>query len=95
MAVDEKRKGASREGAQLRLYTLYGTSACHLCELAEALVVTALRHGAQCAVEDIDISESDDLMMRYGERIPVLRHPDGRELNWPFSSEEVQSFLAV
>ena len=79
----------------MRLYRLYGTSACHLCELAEALVVTALRNGAQCTVEDIDISESDDLMARYGERIPVLRHPDGRELNWPFSAQDVERFLAA
>jgi hypothetical protein len=81
--------------AELKPYSLYGTSACHLCELAEALVVAALRNGAQCIVQDIDISESDDLMARYGERIPVLRHPDGRELNWPFSAEEVERFLAA
>ncbi len=78
----------------MRLYRLYGTSACHLCEQAEALVVMALRNGATCSVEDIDISESDALMARYGERIPVLAHPDGRELSWPFSASEVAQFLA-
>lgn len=80
---------------QYRLFSLYGTSACHLCEVAEALVVMAVQDGARCVVEDIDISESDDLMARYGERIPVLRHPDGRELNWPFTAEEVAGFLKV
>ena len=79
----------------MRQYQLYGTSACHLCELAEALVVTALGQGLDCTVEDVDISDSDDLVARYGERIPVLRHPDGRELNWPFSAEEGERFLAA
>lgn len=79
----------------MEAYRLYGTSACHLCEQAEALVVTALRNGAACTVEEIDISDSDELMARYGERIPVLAHPDGRELNWPFSESEVAAFLAA
>jgi len=79
----------------LSQYRLYGTSACHLCEQAEALVVMALRNGAGCIVEDVDISDSDELMARYGERIPVLAHQDGRELNWPFSASDVVRFLAA
>ena len=43
--------------------------------------------------DTVDISESDVLMERYGVRIPVLQHPDGRELNWPFSVSELQQFL--
>ena len=45
-------------------------------------------------LEEVDISESDDLVDRYGVRIPVLQHPDGRELGWPFSSPELRTFLA-
>lgn len=45
-------------------------------------------------IEDVDISESDALLERYGVRIPVLQHPDGRELNWPFSQAQLQGFLA-
>ena len=44
-------------------------------------------------VEDVDISESDILMERYGVRIPVLQHPDGRELNWPFTQEQLRNLL--
>ncbi len=68
---------------------LYGTSACHLCEIAEAMVE---RQGTP--FEKIDISVSDALFERYGIRIPVLRRPDGRELGWPFSEAELAAFVA-
>ena len=41
----------------------------------------------------VDISESDALFERYGVLIPVLRHPDGGELHWPFSAEQLEQFL--
>lgn len=75
-------------------YILYGTSACHLCELALDMLQS---QGAECGAIDlitVDISESDALFERYGVLIPVLRHPDGRELHWPFSPDELKPFLA-
>ncbi len=45
-------------------------------------------------LEETDISESDELFERYGLRIPVLQHPDGRELNWPFTAPQIQAFLS-
>lgn len=44
--------------------------------------------------EEVDISASDLLFERYGLRIPVLQHPDSRELNWPFSPGQLQAFLS-
>ena len=46
------------------------------------------------AFHKVDISESDQLFERYGIRIPVLRHPDGAELDWPFSPGELRLFTA-
>ena len=43
--------------------------------------------------EEVDISASDTLFMRYGLRIPVLQHPDLRELGWPFSERQLEDFL--
>ncbi|RZU46886.1 glutaredoxin [Fluviicoccus keumensis] len=62
---------------------LYGTSGCHLCDDAERLLAQA---GAALRLDwtYIDIALNDELVDRYGTRIPVLlinRH----ELNWPFS----------
>ena len=71
-------------------YVLYGTSACHLCEIAEAML-----EGQGAVFDKVDISTSDDLFERYGVRIPVLRRPDGRELGWPFSEAELAEFLAL
>ena len=72
---------------------LFGTSACHLCELAEALLLEQQAAGRQLAFDKVDISESDELFERYGLTIPVLRHPDGRELGWPFDAERLGAFL--
>lgn len=45
------------------------------------------------ACEEVDIVESDSLFERYGVLIPVLQHPDQRELSWPFSPEQLQEFM--
>ncbi|MEH6582875.1 MAG: glutaredoxin family protein [Halioglobus sp.] len=75
-------------------YTLYGTSACHLCELAEALLESVGDAVGRPAFQKVDISESDELFERYGVRIPVLRHRSGEELGWPFSAQELRLFLS-
>jgi len=45
------------------------------------------------SLEEIDISGSDELFGRYGERIPVLQHADGSELCWPFYAAELIAFV--
>lgn len=71
----------------------YTTEACHLCELAEAVLVNTPL-ATPVAVEVVDISESAALVEQYGMRIPVLqRSDDSRELNWPFTPEDVQRFV--
>jgi len=72
-------------------FILYGTTACHLCELAEELLLS-LQGESSISFEKVDIANSNDLFERYGVRIPVLKHPDGTELDWPFSAEDVLRF---
>jgi hypothetical protein len=44
---------------------------------------------------EIDISTSDEMVEKYGTRIPVLGAGDKlTELNWPFTSDQVDSFFA-
>ena len=70
--------------------TLYGTSYCHLCEEAEAIL-----REAEVVAEHIDIADDDGLLEKYGVRIPVLRRIDnGAELGWPFDAASVAQFLA-
>ncbi len=69
-------------------YLLYGTSHCHLCEQARALLA---QRGVSAT--HIDIAEDDTLLERYGVRIPVLfRTADGAELDWPFDTEQIGRF---
>jgi hypothetical protein len=72
-------------------YILYGTSACHLCEQAEA-IISALP--SPLNVQKIDIAEDEQLSEKYGIKIPVLKsmHTQ-RELHWPFTSEALLSFI--
>ncbi|GAB5449976.1 MAG: hypothetical protein Hals2KO_03040 [Halioglobus sp.] len=44
-------------------------------------------------VQKVDIADSDALFERYGLIIPVLAHPDGTELNWPFTARQLQALL--
>jgi hypothetical protein len=73
--------------------TLFGTSACHLCELAAAMLHQASATFPGLAIIETDISESDVLFERYGLLIPVIQDSHGNELGWPFTDEELCSFL--
>ncbi|KZX67996.1 MULTISPECIES: glutaredoxin family protein [unclassified Alcanivorax] len=69
---------------------LYTTVGCHLCEQARELVSTV---APDITLTLVDVAEDDELLARYGERIPVLMK-EGRELGWPFGLLDVQQFLA-
>lgn len=77
----------------MKIFTLYSTSACHLCEVAKVMIETQMGLSGDLACEEVDIVDSDSLFQRYGILIPVLQHPDQRELNWPFSPEQLQEFM--
>ena len=71
---------------------LFGTLGCHLCELAEEVLMPLVEHGLM--VELDDIADSEALFETYGLSIPVLRRVDtGAELGWPFDAEQVVNFL--
>jgi hypothetical protein len=74
---------------------LYGTAGCHLCEQAEALLTPLLRAGL-IQLQIVDISGNEDLLRRYGLRIPVVGRRDERgewqELGWPFDQTQVWSW---
>jgi len=78
----------------LHRFTLFGTSACHLCELAEALLLASLVPGTY-ELYKIDIASENHLLEKYGLLIPVLELA-GREqyLAWPFDQQKLLAFLA-
>lgn len=72
--------------------TLYTTAGCHLCELAND-ILTVVKSNYSLAVEYSDIADNDDLVERYGIRIPVIKFPDESELGWPFELSDIESKL--
>ena len=62
--------------AGLRLYSRRG---CHLCEAMEQ-GLEALRPELSIVWQKIDVDSDPALTARYGERVPVLAHEDGREI---------------
>lgn len=77
-----------------RRLVLYHTAHCHLCEEAAALCAAVL-NPEYFEVYQIDIVDSDQLMERYGVRIPVLRDDAiNAELGWPFDVDQLIAFLS-
>jgi len=69
---------------------LLGTSACHLCEQAEALLFALDIH-----YQKIDIAEQEQWQARYAIKIPVLLESRSQmELCWPFTSLDISHFIA-
>nr|WP_324260017.1 glutaredoxin family protein [Cellvibrio fontiphilus] len=72
---------------------LYSTPGCHLCELAREIVDPLLGNYV-VTLEEIDIAQSDELIERYGVKIPVLKSPHHlEELCWPFDTHQAAAFL--
>jgi glutaredoxin len=72
-------------------YILYGTEFCHLCDEAKAIL-----RETGIEADHIDIAENDDLLEKYGMRIPVLRSKDtGAEIGWPFDVAAISRFLEL
>ncbi|MFK7915448.1 MAG: glutaredoxin family protein [Pseudomonadales bacterium] len=72
--------------------TLYTTDHCELCDRAfDWLLQCEAVRGAQ--LETVDVSTSDDLMQRFGTRIPVLLIR-GQPLDWPFSEAGIEKLMA-
>jgi glutaredoxin len=77
----------------MRILILYTTLGCHLCEEAKTLLKPLLAKG-DWQLQQVDIADSNDLMAKYGIRIPVLAIPaSSHELNWPFTAEDITHSL--
>ncbi|SIS61817.1 glutaredoxin family protein [Neptunomonas antarctica] len=77
----------------MKSFLLFSTQACHLCEQAEALLVSSLDPGLH-QIDVIDIAYDDQLLETYGERIPVLQNEQtNAELDWPFDAHQLRLFI--
>ena len=71
---------------------LYSRPGCHLCEETWRMLHWLDLHEQ---VEEVFIDGDEDLVARYGIRIPVLyRSQTGDEIAWPFGPPDIQALLA-
>ncbi len=79
----------------MKTVVLYTTAGCHLCDEAKELSSPFLEcYGYEW--QDVEISDSDELIATYGVRIPVLARPDNNsELGWPFEPQHLRDFLTA
>jgi glutaredoxin len=74
--------------------TLYSTSHCHLCEQAYSLLVR-LEKSTSITWQTIDITRDEKILLEYETRIPVIERQDNKiELSWPFTYQDIQTFIA-
>ena len=71
---------------------LFTTLGCHLCDEAHEQLRLLTGSGMDLRIELVEIADSQELIDRYGITIPVIRAHD-REIGWPFSVDELRSFL--
>jgi hypothetical protein len=69
---------------------LYERNGCHLCEEAAAVLDDALGTDGYARV---DIDASDDLVVRYGFRVPVVAVNGQDRLEAPFRADELRRLL--
>jgi hypothetical protein len=62
-------------------------ASCMLCLEAEHVLLLA----GIAEFERVDVERDTATEQRYGARIPVLRHPTGTELDWPFTPDAVRA----
>lgn len=72
---------------------LYSTDCCHLCDIAKEILINNAQH-LPVEIAEQDIAFSDELMNKYGTKIPVLKNEVNKdELCWPFNDMECVNWL--
>lgn len=74
---------------EIKLYTTLG---CHLCEQALTMLETLNQNHPDVSIDEIEIGDSEELLARYGIRIPVIAINNG-EIGWPFTLDELKMFI--
>ncbi len=65
----------------MRTFTLYSRRGCHLCdEMLGAVEALQTTESFSCKVVDIDSENENELVLRYGDRVPVLVDSAGTEI---------------
>jgi len=72
---------------------LYTTAGCHLCDIAAEILQASTSHRTLDIIHT-EIGDDDELVERYGIRIPVVKFSDESEIGWPFELNDIETKLA-
>ena len=72
--------------------TLFTTSGCHLCEIAVMELKKLQKSGRIELIKEVEITNSDKLMKKYGVSIPVVKIFE-HELYWPFELSDLEIWI--
>ena len=72
--------------------TLFTTSGCHLCEKAVMDLEKLQKSGRIEFIKEVEITNSDKLMKKYGVSIPVIKICE-HELYWPFELRDLETWV--
>lgn len=66
-----------------------------MCAEAYAILLPVIEMSPYCyELVRLDIADSDDLLDRYGIKIPVIKRLDtDAEIGWPFGESDLEFFL--
>lgn len=70
--------------------TLYERDGCHLCEEVRGMLDAAL---GPDRYERVDVDGSDDLVLRYGFRVPVIAVDGIDRAEAPLATDDVRAIL--
>ena len=87
MVILEEERNVSEQ------VVFYHTSDCHLCDVAEEMILPLLIASGVVA-EAIDVADDQDAFARFGMQIPVLYFPaTDTSVLWPFDRQAVAQLL--
>jgi glutaredoxin len=69
---------------------LYSRHDCPLCEDAEETL-----QRLKITYHFVDIDLNDSLRKKYNSRVPVLVNENAKELNWPFTEDNIKIFVSL
>ena len=75
--------------------SLFTTLGCHLCEDAVSILLELVDE-LNIELVEVEIADSDELVEKYGIRIPViLKEGASEDLGWPFDSDGARRYLSA
>tara|TARA_B100000886_G_C20314948_1_gene445492 strand:- start:254 stop:511 length:258 start_codon:yes stop_codon:yes gene_type:complete len=76
----------------MRTAVLYIGTACHLCDFAKN-ILEPIFESKEWDLKKVNINTSDTLREKYGNSIPVVSFPSGKEKGWPFTESQIRDLI--